>query len=120
MAWAKGYYTDRVPLGPFLDEYPFFLGRIDNTYIHTETIFSREVLVTIGRRATTRTESSWSTVSSTSSGRRRRLVMHFRLFLIVVMATMSMLINFDHQGFQLTHSLGGGTGSGFGTLLMTR
>ena len=42
------------------------------------------------------------------------------LQVMVMVMTWTMLINFDLQGFQLTHSLGGGTGSGFGTLLMTR
>lgn len=41
-------------------------------------------------------------------------------FLTTVCCEMTEMNNFCWQGFQLTHSLGGGTGSGMGTLLISK
>lgn len=86
------------------------------------TLFSVRVeLATIGPRVITLRVLSWLTQCLMLFVKKLKIVtvsryvlfdhMHFLLFLMRLSLT---------QGFQLAHSLGGGTGSGMGTLLISK
>ena len=80
-------------------------------------------LATTGPRVTTLRAQNWSTRSSTSSARRPRAAIACRY--LNAQSEAREAANSKHdglwlQGFQLTHSLGGGTGSGMGTLLISK
>lgn len=93
----------------------------------TTSYSDNQVLEITGPKDTTPRVPNWSTLSQTLSG---MFEDRFELQFLKCPSEWLLLNVFDYrkeaescdclQGFQLTHSLGGGTGSGMGTLLISK